>query len=229
MVGRAIFLACAFAAGPVDACRLALVLAIDVSSSVNQAEDALQRQGLARALSHDTVQDAFLISDDPVALFIFEWSGRYNQKVLFDWAVMQDRDDLNRAARHVAGSQRSHDDSPTALGYALGYAATQFKTAPACLSRTIDVSGDGQNNEGFGPRHAYDAFPFDGVTVNALAVVTENAATDLPAYYTRNVLRGAGAFVEIANGFEDFERAIARKLQRELTSMIIGALGAPHQ
>lgn len=209
-----------------SACRLALVLAIDVSSSVDAAEDALQRGGLARALVDPDVQDAFFLSPDPVALMVYEWSGRYNQVKLLDWTLIKDQSDLARASAAIKTSPRSHNDFPTALGYSLGYAATELQSAPDCLFHTIDMSGDGINNDGFGPAEAFDAFPLDDVTVNGLVV---NAAeftseVDLITFYETEVIRGPGSFVEIAQGFEDYARAIRRKLIRELSAQVIGSV-----
>lgn len=210
------------AASPAQACRLALVLAVDVSSSVDADEDQLQRNGIASALLDPDVEAAFFISPDPVALYVFEWSGRYNQQVLLDWTLIETPNSLLAAAQAVASSTRLHDDFPTAMGYALGFAANQFSNAPSCLSHTIDMAGDGINNDGFGPKEAYAAFPFAGVTVNGLAVIVDNADDALVPYYEENVMRGPGAFVETANGFEDYATAMRRKLLRELTSMMIG-------
>lgn len=209
------------------ACRLALVLALDVSSSVDAAEDALQRGGMARALRDPDVQDAFFISPDPVALLVYEWSGRYNQVTLLDWTLIEDPTVLNKAADRIGGSPRSHNDFPTAMGYALGFAATELQTAPACLFQTIDMSGDGINNDGFGPAEAYDAFPLDNVTVNGLVVNAAEFASevDLIAFYETEVIKGPGAFIEVAQGFEDYTRALRRKLIRELSAQVIGDLG----
>lgn len=206
-------------------CRLALVLALDVSSSVDAAEDALQRGGLVSALTAPTVRDAFFATDQPVALAVFEWSGRYNQQVLLDWKLIAAPKDLLSAATTIAASQRSHNDFPTAMGYALGYGAGLLQRAPSCHSKTIDISGDGQNNEGFGPKTAYTEFPFESVTVNGLVVngADYEAETGLIAYYKSHVLYGPGAFLEIAQGFEDYERAMRRKLERELTPPVIGS------
>lgn len=211
---------------PVAACRLALVLAIDVSSSVDAAEDALQRNGLAAALRAPDVTRAFFASPDPVAVTVFEWSGRYNQVDLADWSVIQNTDDLQRLADQISQSRRSHNDFPTAMGYALGYAAGKLDKGPDCLFRTIDIAGDGVNNDGFGPREAYAAFPFEGVTVNGLVV---NAAdfegeTNLIPFFRDEVIRGPGAFIEVANGFDDYARAMERKLIRELGALAIGGM-----
>lgn len=210
-------------------CRLALALAIDVSSSVDAAEDQLQRSGVVAALIAPEVEAAFFAANQPVALAIYEWSGRYNQKILLEWTMIDSRRALVEAAEVIANSTRSHNDFPTAMGYALGYGAKLLERAPKCLRQTIDMAGDGQNNEGFEPYIAYREFPFAEVTVNGLVV---NAAdfegeVGLIAYYQSQVLHGPGAFMVIANGFEDYERAMRIKLERELTPPTIGAF-PPH-
>lgn len=205
-------------------CRLALLLAVDVSSSVDAAEDQLQRGGIVAALTAPEVQAAFFASDQPVALGIYEWSGRYNQEIVLDWTLIDRPSALLRAAETVANSRRSHNDFPTAMGYALGYGAEMLRRAPPCLYKTIDMAGDGQNNEGFRPAAAYREFAFRDVTVNGLVVNAADfeAETGLIAFYQREVLHGPGAFMEIAQGFEDYERAMRRKLERELAPLVIG-------
>ena len=210
-------------------CRLALVLAIDVSSSVDAAEDSLQRGGLASALIAPEVQSAFLSGDLPVALAAYEWSGRYNQELILDWLLIRDRGDLLRAAETIGLSKRSHNDFPTAMGYALGYGAGLLQRAPQCLFQTLDMAGDGENNEGFGPALAYLEFPFADVTVNGLVVNAADyeAEVTLVDFYRNEVLRGPGAFLEVAQGFEDYETAMRRKLEREVRPREIGALHNP--
>ncbi|MCF7697955.1 DUF1194 domain-containing protein [Loktanella sp. M215] len=217
-----------FLAHPAQACRLALVLAMDVSSSVDATEDALQRQGLARALIDPAVMEAFFATDDPVALNVFEWSGRYNQAQLADWTLIRSPADLTALSQRIATSRRSHNDFPTALGYALGYAAGLLQTAPACLFQTVDVAGDGINNEGFGPEEAYTAFPFDDVTVNGLVVNAADVAGEvgLIPYYRDHVIHGPAAFIEIASHFDDYAEAMRRKLIRELGAPMLGGLPA---
>ncbi|PZX18286.1 uncharacterized protein DUF1194 [Palleronia aestuarii] len=208
------------------ACRLALLLALDMSSSVDAEEGTLQRAGLARALLSEPVRAAALsMPGEPVALAAFEWSGRYQQVPILGWTLIESAADLEAAAVRIAGSERIHSEFPTAMGFALGHAASWFGTAPACLFQTLDLSGDGVNNDGFGPRLAYKHFPFEGVTVNGLVVTghDENVA----AYYAAEVLHGPGAFLEIAEGFADFERAMRRKLTREMAMPILGSLASP--
>ncbi|MDW3182315.1 MAG: DUF1194 domain-containing protein [Roseobacter sp.] len=229
MVIRAGLCAGLLLAGPAAAeCRLALVLALDVSSSVDATEDRLQRGGLVAALTAPEVEAAFFAADSHVALAAYEWSGRYNQEMLLEWTLIDSRATLLHAAETIAASSRSHNDFPTAMGYALGYGAGLLTRGPRCLYRTLDMAGDGQNNEGFSPAQAYAEFPFDGVTVNGLVVngADYEAETGLIAFYQAQVLHGPGAFLEIAQGFEDYERAMRRKLERELSPPVIGVLPA---
>ncbi|MFC6584593.1 DUF1194 domain-containing protein [Sulfitobacter aestuariivivens] len=207
-------------------CRLALLLALDVSSSVDAAEDQLQRGGLVSALIAPEVEAAFFAADQPVALAVYEWSGRYNQSVLLDWTLIDGRAALIKAAEVIAASKRSHSDFPTAMGHSLGFGANLFRKAPPCLRQTLDVAGDGQNNDGFGPAAAYREFAFADVTVNGLVVNEAGSQSEvgLIAYYRGEVLHGPGAFLVIAEGFEDYEDAMRRKLERELTPPAIGAL-----
>lgn len=224
---RAVLCAGLLLAGPAAAeCRLALALALDVSSSVDAAEDRLQRGGLVAALTAPEVTAAFFAAESHVALAVFEWSGRYNQEVLLDWMLIDSPAALLSAAGTVAASTRSHNDFPTAMGYALGFGAGLLQRSPRCLYKTLDMAGDGQNNEGFGPAAAYAEFPFAGVTVNGLVVngADYEAETGLIAFYQGQVLHGPGAFIEIAQGFEDYERAMRRKLERELTPPVIGSV-----
>lgn len=235
LVGTGVVAAAAVLAAPaLAACRLALALGLDVSSSVDATEDALQRGGLASALIAPEVQAAFFAAPMPVALAVFEWSGRDAQNLLLDWKLIHDRGDLLTAAETVGRSQRGSDDWPTAVGHALGYGAGLLQRAPECLFRTLDLSGDGENNDGFPPASAYRAYPFAGVTVNGLVINAAEfeAEITLIDFYRREVLHGPGAFLEVANGFPDFERAMRRKLERELSAAAIGSLvpampGAP--
>lgn len=222
--------AAGLALGPVAAaaaeCRLALVLALDVSSSVDPGEYELQKLGLAAALDSVPVRLALTEpADGHVALAVFEWSGRYQQKMVLDWTRMDRPGALDQAIAVVAGAERSHSRFPTAIGYALGYAATVLSRAPACRRQVIDISGDGVNNEGFGPDLAYRNFPLDGVVVNGLVILGQE--TDVLPYYRSEVRRGPGAFVETASGFEDFAEAMTRKLFREINDVMVGGLAAP--
>lgn len=208
------------------ACRLALVLAIDISSSVDAEEDALQRGGMAAALRDEAVAAAFFAVDLPVALAVFEWSGRYNQEVILDWRMIEVPGDLAQAATAIERSRRSYNEFPTAMGEALSFAGEMLARGPACLAQTVDMAGDGENNEGPGPEQPYGTPAFAQVTVNGLVVA--NAADfqtedRLTAFYQREVLHGPGAFMVVADGFGDYARAIRAKLIREVSPLMLGA------
>jgi hypothetical protein len=197
------------------ACRLALVLALDVSSSVDASEDRLQREGLAKALLAPEVVRAFL-AGDPVALYVFEWSGRSVQVPLLpSWMVVRSEEDLERIAGTVAASLRSRDDSSTAVGAALRFAAGALEAGPDCGARTIDVSGDGIGNDGVRPRAVYWTFPPD-VTVNALVIGGERMDSPLVTWFASEVVRGPESFWMHLSGYAGYGEAMRRKLLREL-------------
>jgi len=231
MRALAIALACCGSAAPAADCRLALALAIDVSSSVDANEDRLQRGGLAAALIAPEVQSAFFAVDLPVALAVYEWSGRNNQDMLVDWRIIDSPAALTEVAAAITRSERGHNEFPTAMGFALGFGATLLSHAPDCLRYTLDMAGDGENNEGFAPERAYAEFPFAGVTVNGLVVEAtgEPSADSLIEFYRREVLYGPGAFLEVARGFNDYENAMRRKLEREVGERVVGELEAVHR
>ncbi|MGG7568536.1 DUF1194 domain-containing protein [Rhodovulum sp. DZ06] len=206
------------------ACRLALAMALDVSSSVDAAEHRLQADGLADALLDPSVVEALLAPgpDGYVAIAVYEWSGRRQQALIADWALMDGVPAIQALAARVRAAPRSHADFPTALGYALGYGATLLARAPDCRKRTIDMAGDGKNNDGFEPRHAYRAFNFNGITVNAL-VVGGTTRPSLMRYFRDEVLHGPEAFTEVAEDYSDFARAMRLKLLREVRpALVIG-------
>lgn len=217
--------------GPAAAldCRLALVLAIDVSGSVGAVEDRLQRGGLAAALLAPEVERAFL-EGGPVALYVFEWAGEASQVALLaGWQMIEGERDLVQAAAVIGQSRRTgfpHTEDGTALGAALIHASEAFAAGPDCRERIVDVSGDGVSNLGPEPEAVYRSYPFDGVTVNALVIDTPEEDPFLAArmgydgelvkWFTSAVLHGPGSFFVLADDFEDYERAMTAKLLREL-------------
>lgn len=202
-------------------CRLALLLALDVSSSVDEAEYVLQRDGTAAALESPAVMRAIL-EGGSVALAVYEWSGRRQSVVVLDWTLLASEADVRAASARLRARERSFSRFPTAMGYAMGFGATLMREAPACERQVIDVSGDGITNDGFGPDLAYRHFPFDGITVNGLAVLGVDPAVQ--DYYEYFVLHGPGAFLETSEGYEGFREAMERKLLREIELRVMGAL-----
>jgi hypothetical protein len=155
-----------------------------------------------------------------VALSIFEWSGRFQQDVLVDWTLITSEADLITIAERVLRATRNHEDFPPRSATRSALPPPIWNRAPPCLFRTVDISGDGQNNDGFPPTAAYEHFPFEGVTVNGLAI--GGASRGIEDYYLAEVIHGPGAFVEYARNHDDFEEVMRRKLERELRVVILG-------
>jgi hypothetical protein len=208
----------AAAPGPAPAqfaqCRLALVFALDVSASVDSAEYRLQLDGLSGALREPAVRAAVLGPGGAVAMSAYEWSGTRQQAMIAPWSLIDSDRALDAFAGRVAAHTRRYAEFPTAVGYALGYGAVLLRDAPPCRRRTIDVSGDGVSNDGFGPAAAYRHFDFGGVTVNGLVV--GGADPEVVDFYRHSVAYGADAFVELAQDYADYGRAMRRKLLREI-------------
>jgi hypothetical protein len=214
------------AAAPARAqdCRLALSLGLDVSSSVDVREYRLQAEGLAAALRAPEVREAFLSNPErPVMLHVFEWSGWQQQVTRLDWTPILSEADLDTAAARLLVQDRSFEQYPTAVGFALLFGGRALMSRGDCRQRTLDISGDGTNNDGVAPDVARRDFPLEGITINGL-VIGANVAT-LGRYYQQFVIQGPGAFVEVAADYADFERAMRRKLLRELG--VIEMSGAP--
>ncbi|MFD0858882.1 DUF1194 domain-containing protein [Roseovarius aquimarinus] len=207
-------------------CRLALVLALDVSASVDAEEYDLQRLGLAAALDAPDVRSAILRGQGgAVALSVFEWSGRFQQQMHLDWSLLASHDDIDRAVLALGNISRSYEGFPTSVGQALGYAASLLRRGPDCDRKVVDISGDGVNNYGYGPAEAYRHFPLRDVQVNGLVILGDDPGVE--AFYRREVVHGPGAFVELSNGFEGFRAAMTRKLFREINDMMLGAHDLP--
>jgi hypothetical protein len=201
-------------------CSAALALGLDVSSSVDPFEHRLQAQGLAGAFRDRAVIDAILGSTGAgVMVAVYEWSGFHQQDVIVEWTWLGDRAAIGAFADRVDRQIRRRDSWPTALGRAVEFAARLHAANPRpCPRRIVDISGDGVNNHGVGPDWYAERGTLDGLTVNGLAI--RGAEPDPAAYYRDRLIHGPGAFVEVAEGYDDYARAILRKLLRELQAPI---------
>jgi hypothetical protein len=232
--GKAAVLAAALtlAAGPATACRLALVLALDVSGSVDAREYELQVGGVASALRDGEVRSAIL-SDPaaPVEIAIFEWSGSQFQRQIVDWTTLSSPAAIDGVATRVARWTRISAPEATGIGSAMRVAAGQLGDGPACWRQVLDISGDGKNNDWPSPRQVREANAMGDITVNALVIGSaplrgesrDAGIAELVAYFHAEVLHGPSAFVETARGYEDYADAMRRKLLRELQTLVVGA------
>lgn len=203
-------------------CRLALALAVDVSRSIDAGDYAIQTEGLALALQDDAIRHAIFGSEGDVALAIYYWSGKGYQDLVQPWVVLENPAALDAAITLVRQTPRPDAPQATALGDALRYGANLLAEAPDCERRVLDVAGDGRNNEGITVLRTYEREDFTGITVNGLAVGEHEA--DLVEYFREELIRGPGAFVEVAPQQTDYPAAIRRKLLRELQDPVIGTL-----
>ena len=203
-------------------CRLALALAVDVSRSIDAQDYAIQTEGLAGALSDREVRTAIFSPEGDVALAIYFWSGRGYQDLVQPWVMLDSPEALDAAIWSVRRTPRPAAPLATALGDALRYGLELMSDAPACDRKVIDVAGDGRNNDGISVARTYEREDFSGITVNGLAVGEHEA--DIVDYYANEVIRGPGAFVEVAPHQSDYPDAIRRKLLRELAGPMVGAV-----
>ena len=220
----------AAAAGAPVAVDAAIVLAADVSRSIDDEEFALQRRGYADAIQSQQVLDA--VSTGPhgaVALAYVEWAGDGEDKVVVDWAVIRNQTDASAFAAALTAAPRSFVGR-TAIGTAIDYSFAMFaESAFATDRRVIDVSGDGANNQGRVVTDARDAAVGAGAIINGLAIFNKKAAamggylalhTNPPGgiaqYYRDNVTGGSGAFVLQIDDFKSFGEAMMRKLVNEI-------------
>jgi len=170
---------------PVQACDLALALAVDVSGSVDPREFGVQMQGLAEGIRDPIVSEALV--QGKARLMLVQWTGASRQRVTIPWTEVGDFEALEAFADKIEQDQRIWRNYSTAIGDALAFTLSKFDEVPDCLRHLIDVSGDGQSNEGEEPGDQKKALRAAQVTVNAIAI--EESESDLTAYFFENVIR----------------------------------------
>ena len=208
---------------------LLLVLAVDVSRSIDQAKFLLQRDGYAAAVSNRGVLEA--IRSGPhqkIALEFVEWSGFGAQKLVIDWTAIDGANAARRFGDQIVEAPRSFADR-TSISGGIEFAAAQLERAPFKAPRhIIDVSGDGTNNAGREVAAARDEVAAKGIIINGLVILSDsqllfnaehtNPPGGLEKYYRDNVIGGPGAFVMVAENFDAFGRAIIKKLIAEIAA-----------
>lgn len=204
-------------------CDLALVLAVDVSGSVDATEYRTQMDGLAAGLRDGVVSEALVRAQAQVTLI--QWSGQSRQEISIPWQATTSFAEVAALAQAIETAPRPWRNFSTAIGEALALGLAQFSQVPNCSRRVIDLSGDGYSNEGIEPRSLKAAFDAAGVTVNAIAI--EQSEPDLTAYFYEQVIWGEGAFVETAFSFADYPDKIRRKLVREVARKTADLMSPP--
>jgi Protein of unknown function (DUF1194) len=198
---------------------LELVLAVDVSLSVNDIEYRLQMNGVAAAFRDPEIARMIREHQNGVAVLITQWSGTRKAVIPLPWAILRNEADASGYAAMVESAPRPAISNFTALGQAISFAVEQLeRNALIGDERTIDVSGDGHSNTGPSPAETREQASSRHITVNGLTIVNNEAG--LTAYYERNVIAGPDSFVISAQDFTDFAAAFNRKLRRELNPKI---------
>jgi hypothetical protein len=208
---------------PVD---LQLVLAVDVSRSIDEVEAELQRRGYIEAMTNERVIDAILSGEKGrIAVCYTEWAGTHYQMVVIDWTVIDSAAAARRFAEKLSEAPRT-SQSWTAVGAALAYAGQRFDDSGfASRRRVIDISGDGRTNDGPPAELVRDKLMAQGIVINGLPVMMNRTNFGRPPdltldkYYEENVIGGPGSFMIVADNFEHFGRAVRNKLVREVSGL----------
>ncbi|WP_342713985.1 DUF1194 domain-containing protein [Loktanella salsilacus] len=200
---------------PAKACDVALLLAIDVSNSVDSAEYRLQVDGLADALTDPAIIDALVAGNS--AISVVQWSGIDRQSVTLPWSRIATARDVAALSQSARLMPRAYTLSGTAPAEAILFSLANFGPVPDCSRRVIDISGDGTPNIGADVASARQQAQRDGITINAIAI--ESMGLAITNFYARQVITRDG-FVVTARRHRDYPRAIRAKILRELAKAI---------
>lgn len=192
-----------------------LSLLVDVSGSVDAGEYALQMQGYVNAFNNPTVQAAIAGTPGGIAVNLIQWAGASEQTQVVGWTLLTGSTSSSNFATAISGVTRAHTGS-TAPGSALNFAVPLFSgNGFEGAKLVIDVSGDGDQNNGFDTATARNnAINTGGITtINGLPI----GDATLTAWYAANIQGGANSFTLPAANFTDFDAAIQTKLVAEIT------------
>jgi len=206
---------------------LSLALGIDISGSIDPDEAKLQRQGYVDAFRDPVIVKAILGGPNGrIAVTYFEWSDSWMQKLLIDWTLLDSEAAIEAFARRLADAPISIARR-TSISGAIRYAIPLFGRSPYETQRKVlDISGDGSNNDGaLVTDMRYEALR-DRIVINGLPIMNDRPnpfgfpnEADLDRYYLHCVTGGPRSFVEVARNFEDFPRAVRKKLLQEVADL----------
>ena len=209
---------------------LLLVLAADVSRSIDTEKYELQRKGYAAAMADPQVLRAIgLGATGRIAVAFVEWAGATSQRLVVDFTLVGNASQATAFGAKVASAPRSFTDR-TAIGSAIDFSTELLVRAPfEAERRIIDISGDGTSNGGRDIHTARDDALAHGVTaINGIVILSDMNGPEyliqhthppggLAAYYRANVIGGLNAFVSVAEGFDTFGRSLVQKLLQEIS------------
>jgi hypothetical protein len=200
-----------------------LVLAVDVSYSMDMDELAIQREGYAQAIvSKEFLQALKTGPNGKVSITYFEWAASSDQKIIIPWRVIDGPETADAVANEIMKTPIRRA-SRTSISGAINFAMPLFDENPyRGLRRVIDISGDGPNNNGGPVTVARDAAIEKGVTINGLPIMVKEPSystmdiDNLDFYYEDCVIGGPGAFVVTIKDRDKFKEAIRTKLVLEV-------------
>ncbi|KKN91553.1 hypothetical protein LCGC14_0216620 [marine sediment metagenome] len=200
-----------------------LVLAVDVSWSMDHGEQDIQREGYAAAFRSEPVQRAIMEGGyGRVAVTYIEWAGVFSQSILVPWTLIDSKASAEAFAYRLANEEPERRRR-TSIASALDFIAPLFdRNGFVGRRRVVDISGDGPNNQGRMVTAARDAAVARGITINGLPLMTSgggfgwSSIPDLDRYYTNCVIGGPSAFIIPVNDWSQFPEAVRRKLVLEL-------------
>jgi hypothetical protein len=218
-----VFLTSAHAQTEVD---LALVLAVDISYSMDTEEQALQREGFAEAfrssLVHDAIRGGML---GRIAVTYMEWAGTNDQKVIVPWTVLDNPESLMAFAEKIASTPLRRAQR-TSVSSAIDYSVQLLNESGLAATRqVIDVSGDGPNNQGRVVTQARDEAVAKGIVINGLPLMLKKPGyldiPELDAYYKDCVIGGQGSFMIPVRDLDQFPQAIKTKILLEVSNLTL--------
>ncbi len=214
------------ASGP-EMVDLELVIATDSSGSIGDEEAAVQRQGVAAAFRNPEIAKIISLgSYGKIAVAYLDWSNQFDNTVVVDWMIIRNKETAEEFATKLVEQprtygRRTHISSAIISGMELiennNYQGTR---------RTIDISGDGPNNGGLPLAPVREEAIAKGITINGLPILIDEGgygdanSAGIDQYYARCVIGGRGSFAIVARGFNDFARAVRRKLILEISGLV---------
>lgn len=206
---------------------LALALGIDISGSIDPDEARLQREGYVNAFRDPAIIKAILSgANGRIAVSYYEWSDSWMQKLLIDWTLLDSEAAIQLFATRLSEAPISIARR-TSISGAIRYAIPLLGRSPYEAQRKVlDISGDGSNNDGGLVTEMRHEALKERIVINGLPIMNDRPnpfgfpnETDLDRYYLHCVIGGPRSFVEVARSFEDFPRAVRKKLLQEVADV----------
>jgi hypothetical protein len=200
-----------------------LVLATDISNSINDRELSLERQGIADVFTDPEVIKVIANGNrGAIAVAMLDWAGFKENQVVMDWRIIKDKASAEAFAKEVLDLKR-FPGQRTSISNGLERAFEMLNSSDARIiaaRKVVDVSGDGPNNDGVSLQQVHDATKDNGIIVNGLPIMDEEADgffPELDQYYNACVVAGRGGFLVVVKSYKDFGQAMRRKIVIEIS------------